>query len=386
MLCGAVIHAKHTCAHAQFTPRQYNKTATHKTATHKIRNSQIKLFFRMNSDNTITDRSPQHSRITLTRLSEPRESGGNLAREVTAGLLASPRRFPTKYLYQGEGAALFEAFARQPHYYLHHLETDILRRTAGDIMRLVCPGEMIELGSGASTKTRLLLEAMHETGRCCRYVPLEISEATLKLAAEQLTADYSWLTVHGYVGDFDTDIGKLPRRNGIRRLVVFLGNTVGNFTTRGERVAFLGKLSAALIAGDALLLGVDLLKDVEDIVAGYQDPDGIGEKFLRRSLHVLKTELGAHVSSDHFQTRILWNPRSLALEMRLVVERETNLSIPDLDLEVEFGESDFVQLAVSTKFTREMITDDLREVGLNVSGWYTDSLEQYALVVATPHS
>ena len=251
-------------------------------------------------------------------------------------------------------------------------------------MELVRPGEMVELGSGASTKTRLLLEAMHAAGCTSRYVPLEISDIALERAAEELTADYAWLKVDGYLGDFDTDLPKLARSDGVRRLMVFLGNTVGNFRTRNERVQFLGQLSSALIPGDALLLGVDLLKSVEDIFEGYQDPDEIGKQFLLRSVEIMKSELGATISNDSFRTMLLWNPCLLALEMRLVAERETEISLPHLNMEVTFSAGDFVRLALSTKFTREVITEDLKAVGLKVSEWYLDSEQQYGLLVATP--
>ena len=322
-------------------------------------------------------------RVTVRRLSELPDFRSSLSRDVALGLRDSPKWFPTKYLYGSEGAALFERFARQPHYYLHSTETQILRRHATDVMESVRPDEMVELGSGASTKTRLLLEAMHATG-CCRYVPLDISETTLQLAAEQLTAEYQWLHVDGCLGDFDTDLPKLAR-NG-RRLLVFLGNTVGNFRTRPERVAFLRELSRALIPGDALLLGVDLLKDVGDIFAAYGDPDEIGRQFLMRSLTVMRSELGASLDEESFETGIFWNPNLSALEMRLVAESATELSVRDLELDVSFSTGDYVLLGVSTKFTREMICADLAEAGLGIGGWYTDDPQRYAVVVATPIS
>ena len=322
----------------------------------------------------------QSQRISVKRLSERPDFRANLARDVGEGLRDEPRWFPTKYLYDREGAALFERFSRQPNYYLFSAETDILRQRARDVMESVRPGEMVELGSGASTKTRLLLEAMHETG-CCRYVPLEISEKALSTAAEELTAEYEWLQVDGYLGDFDTDLQKLARKG--RRLLVFLGNTVGNFRTRPQRVDFLRKLAGALVPGDALLLGFDLAKDVRDIMAGYADPDGSQTKFLMRSMDIMRNELGAR-GEDNFEIDRTWNPALSALEIRLVARKDTELSVDDLQLDMKFSEGEYVLLAVSTKFTREMITADLAEVGLAVSSWYTDNDHRYAVLVATP--
>jgi L-histidine N-alpha-methyltransferase len=324
----------------------------------------------------------QSQRISVHRLSELPDFRANLARDVSEGLRDDPRWFPTKYLYDREGAALFERFSRQPHYYLFSAETDILRQRARDVMEAVRPQEVVELGSGASTKTRLLLEAMHETG-CCRYVPLEISEGALRTSAEELTAEYPWLQVDGHLGDFDTDLPKLARKG--RRLLVFLGNTVGNFRTRPQRIEFLRKMSAVLVPGDALMLGFDLRKDVGEILAAYADPDG-PRQFLMRSVAILTSELGARLpdGGDHFDIDIIWNPAISALEMRLVARRDTELVIEDLQLDLKFGRGEYILLAVSTKFTREMMTEDLAEVGLGVSGWYTDSAQRYAVLIATP--
>ena len=326
--------------------------------------------------------SPAERRISVRRLSELPDFRANLARDVGQGLRDDPKWFPTKYLYDRQGAALFERLSRQPHYYLFSAETNILRHNARDVMKAVAPQEMVELGSGASIKMRLLLEAMYETTGCCRYVPLEISERALRTAAEELTAEYPWLQVDGYLGDFDTDLPKLARTG--RRLFVFLGNTVGNSRTRPQRVEFLRKLSQVLVPGDALMLGFDLRKDVGEILAGYADPDGVQREFLMRSVAIMKSELGASVQEDHFDISIIWNPDISALEMRLVAQTDTELAIPDLKLEIKFRQGEYVLLAVSTKFTREMITQDLAEVGLSVSCWYTDSAQRYAVLVATP--
>ena len=322
-------------------------------------------------------------RISVRRLSELPDFRANLARDVGEGLRDDPRWFSTKYLYDEEGTALFERFSRQPHYYLFSAETDILRHRARDVMEAVRPQEVVELGSGASTKTRLLLEAMHETG-CCRYVSLDISERALRTSAEELTAEYPWLQVDGYLGDFDTDLPKLSRKG--RRLLVFLGNTVGNFRTRPQRIEFLRKMSSVLVPGDALMLGFDLRKDVGEILAAYADPEGVQRQFLMRSVAIMNNKLGARLpdGGDHFDIDIIWNPSISALEMRLVAGRDTELVIEDLQLDLKFGKGEYILLAVSTKFTREMITEDLAEVGLGVSGWYTDSAQRYAVLIATP--
>ena len=331
----------------------------------------------------VMERERIRTRMTVRRLSAPHDYRVELKKDVKNGMTAQPKWFPTKYLYDKEGAALFDQFAKQPHYYLYRAETEILVERAQDIMQLVSPDELVELGSGASTKTRLFMDAMRRVG-CRRYVPLDISEPIIRRAAANLTADYDWLQVDGQVGDFESDLPKLTR-NG-RRLMVFLGNTVGNFRTCTERLTFLKKLSAALTEGDALLLGIDLMKDVGDIVAGYFDPDGIGQKFIWRALDIMECELNADFHREHFASGVFWNPHLSALEIRLFAQQDTVLSVRDIQLDVAFSAGEELILGFSTKFSREGITQELGDAGLSVTGWYTDSAERYAVLVAIPHS
>ena len=319
----------------------------------------------------------------ITQLSKPHDSRETLEKEVLVGMTDSPKWFPSKYLYDEEGFALFDQISREPQYYVYRTEIDILREHAREVMESVRPGEMVELGSGTSTKTKVLLEAMFSTG-CRRYVPLEISEQILRRAVGELTADYPWLTVDGYVGDFDTDLPKL-RRVG-RRLLVFLGTTIGNYRNRAERGKFLSKISAALSAGDALLIGLDLVKPASDIAAGYADSKGLKKQLALRSIRIMNQRLGANFVEENFQYRRVWNAESSSLEGWLVAVEEARVFIERLQLEVGFCQGEGFQTWLSTKFTREGITEELEGVGLGVTAWFTDSQERFAVLLATPKS
>ena len=302
-----------------------------------------------------------------------------LARNIQLGLTSHPKWFPTKYLYDEKGTVLYEKIVLDPIYYLYQAETEILQSQANEIMQLTRPDEVVEIGSGTSTKTRLLLEAMHSF-ECNRYVPIDISKSTLRHAAENLKAGYAWLHVEAYVGDFDTDLPNL-RRNG-RRLIVFLGNTVGNFRSKYDRIEFLKNVSATMEPGDALLLGIDLFKDKKDILAGYADTKGFREQFYMRALSVMNNELGANFVEESFSTISTWNSLSSALEISLVSLEDSQVYVKDLQLKVSFSKGESFLIASSTKFTKIGITMELTEVGLDVIAWYMDESKQFADLLA----
>ena len=213
------------------------------------------------------------AQTTIHRLSPQKDFKAALVRDVKFGLSQSPPLIPPKYRYDAEGSRICEQIADTPEYYLSRTETEILREHAIEIMQLVAPDELVELGSGFSTKTRILIEAMRSTG-CNRYAPLDISESALREAADALTADYAWLEVNGQIGDFDTDLPKL-NRNG-KRLIAILGTSIGNYNlaSKTERERFLSQIGAIMAEGDALLLGIDLVKNITDMLQAYNDSAG----------------------------------------------------------------------------------------------------------------
>ena len=320
-------------------------------------------------------------RTTVQRLSPAQDYHAELSRAVKIGMTQHPRSFPTKYMYDEIGSELAEQVTGLPQYNVYRAEVEILKKYAQNIVQLVVPDELVELGSGTSTKTRLIIEAMHTTG-CCRYAPLEISETALRQAANTLTTDYNWLQVHGQLGDFDTDLPKL-KRNG-RRLMTFLGNTVGNFKTKSERGEFLAKLAATIIPGDALVLGIDLMKDVKDIFAAYSDTTGLRRKLALHTLEIMNHELKANFRENDFEPELIWNDDFKALERMLLAKQDTKVSICELELDVEFAKGEGIHLWSSTKFTREGISQELADVGLKVGAWYTDSANQSAVLIALP--
>jgi L-histidine N-alpha-methyltransferase len=319
-------------------------------------------------------------RTTISHLSQPQDFKAELKQDVRLSLAVRSKSIPPKYHYDETGSVLFEEITQLPEYYLTRVETGILRERAGDIMKLVKPDELVELGSGSSTKTRLLLEAMQGTGGRW-YVPIEISETALYQAAKMLSSDYDWLHIDGYVGNYTTDLPLLQRRG--RRLLTFLGSGLGNYTNE-TRAEFLAMLGNALQPGDALLLGIDLVKDEETMVLAYNDSAGISARFNLNVLVMLNRELGADFDVSNFTHSPVWNAENSGVESHIRANKGMTVSLPGLGTSIELGEGEGIFPAISCKFTREGVTRELGDVGLEVTQWYTDSAAMYGVLVAAP--
>ena len=320
------------------------------------------------------------ARTTITQLSPPQDSRTELEHDMRVAFTSTPMNIPSKYHYDKIGSMLFEDITRLPQYYLTRVETEILTEQAKEIMQLIAPKELVELGSGSSTKTRLLLEAMYSTGGN-RYVPIEISETALLQAAEALSADYDWLEIEGHIGNYHTDL-PLLKKNG-KRLLTFLGSSLGNYKDH-KRKEFLQQIAKVLKKDDALLLGVDLVKDEEMMVLAYNDPTEVTARFNTNLLVMINRELEANFEVDHFKFCPHWSAETSGVESHLVAQQDMTVTIKALNLTFKLSKGDRIETEISCKFTREGITRELAEVGLDVTQWYTDSDTMYGLLLASP--
>lgn len=314
----------------------------------------------------------------LLLLAEEDDQRAALAHDVAQGLGTRPRSLPSKWLYDARGSALFEQITRTPEYYLTRAEAAILEAHADEIMRAVRPVELLEIGSGSSRKTRLLLEAMHRHGTGKVYVPFDVSADAVQAAARALTADYPWLAVRGVVGDFHEHLGDVPRSG--RRLVACLGSTVGNFPPTGQ-VELLTDIAATLADGDRLLLGADLVKDPAVLEAAYDDAAGVTAAFTMNLVTVLQRELGADIDPGAVRHTAVWNPEQACVEIGIEATEPTVWRFPGLDLEVALEAGEVIRTEVSSKYTRGTLTDRLAAAGLASGDWYTDPEELFAVVL-----
>jgi L-histidine N-alpha-methyltransferase len=315
----------------------------------------------------------------LTQLSPQADRLEQLAADVRAGLCATPKSLPPKYFYDARGSELFERITRLPEYYLTRAETEILEAVTDGLVGRLCPAELVELGSGSSRKTRLLLEAMHRHGCGRRYAPMDVSEDALDGAASALAASYPWLEFEGFVGDFTADLPSVPRRG--RRLLAFLGSTIGNLTPP-ERADLLGGVAAALAPDDRFLLGVDLVKDPAVLQAAYDDAAGVTAEFNRNMLRVLNRELDAGIPVDAFEHVAFYDADLARIEMRLRATRALTVRFPTLDLEVGFAAGEELHTEISSKFTPAMVEGELADAGLVLESWHEDAGHRFACAVA----
>ncbi|NAZ87530.1 L-histidine N(alpha)-methyltransferase [Kineococcus indalonis] len=304
-----------------------------------------------------------------------------LREDVRAGLTASPKTLPPKWFYDERGSRLFDEITRQPEYYPTRRERALLSEVAGEVATATGADTLVELGSGTSEKTRLLLDALTATGTLRRFVPFDVDAVVLAEAGSAVAAEHPGLAVHAVVGDFEQHLGHLPR--GGRRLVAFLGSTIGNLEPAG-RARFLRSLAATLAPGDALLLGTDLVKDTARLLAAYDDAAGVTAEFNKNVLRVVDRELGADLDPDDFEHVALWVPEHERIEMRLRARRALTASVPALDLRVSFAAGEELRTEVSSKFRREGVQRELDAAGFDLARWWTDAHGDVALSLAVP--
>jgi len=316
----------------------------------------------------------------------------SLRADALAGLTATPKSLPPKWFYDAQGSALFEKITELPEYYPTRAERAILRAVAPEIAALTGATTLVELGSGSSEKTRLLLSALRDAGTLRGYVPVDVSESALAAAGDALAAEYPGLAVHAVVADFEKYLGvPSDAGNGSTagddndgpRLVAFLGSTIGNMVP-AERAVFLRRVQSQLRPGDAFLLGTDLVKDPAVLVAAYDDSAGVTAAFNKNVLAVLNAELGADFDLDAFDHVAVWDPEREWIEMRLRAASAQRVRVGDLGLAVEFAAGEEMRTEVSAKFREAGVRAELSAAGLAMRSWRTDEGGRFALSLAVP--
>jgi L-histidine N-alpha-methyltransferase len=310
----------------------------------------------------------------------PTDRRAALERDVLVGLSLEPKELPPKWFYDERGSELFDEITRLPEYYLTDREREILRDRAHEIAAAFEGDTLVELGSGTSEKTRLLIDALLRARKLERLVVFDYSEGFLRAAAAQLAREYPTVEVNAVVGDFE-QLDRLPGAG--TRMIAFLGSTIGNLPP-AVREAFLTRLGRGLRQGEALLLGLDLVKDVARLEAAYNDPQGVTAAFNRNVLDVLNRELHANFDPSSFEHIARFDPEHDWVEMVLRSSRAQRVRIDDLDLDLTFDDGEEMRTEVSSKFRRERVEEELWKAGLRLDRWWTDSAGDFALALAVP--
>jgi L-histidine N-alpha-methyltransferase len=305
-----------------------------------------------------------------------------LCHDARVGLSDSPKWMPPVWFYDDRGSALYEEITRLPEYYPFRTERSLLHDVAGEVADRAGAQVLVELGSGTSEKTHLLLDAMRRASSGLRgYVAFDVSEATLRAAAETVATELG-IGVHAIVGDFHDHLDAIPDV-GLPRLVAFLGSTIGNLDP-AQRKGFLASAGALLGPGDRFLLATDLVKPTDRLVAAYDDAAGVTAEFNRNLLHVLNRELEANFDPAQFDHVARWNSAESWIEMRLRACVPMTVSVPVLELDVAFAAGEEMRTEISTKFTPEQVRHELAAAGLAVVDSWTDPAGDYLLTLSRP--
>jgi L-histidine N-alpha-methyltransferase len=300
----------------------------------------------------------------------------SLVEDARLGLSRVPKSIPPKYFYDERGSKIFAAICDLPEYYLTRTEQALLDERAAEVIALTRPTHLVEIGSGDARKTRTLLDAIAGEGLPAVYLPLDVSEPTLRESSLALLGEYPWLRVHGLVGDYERDLDLIPP--GDRRLVAFLGSTIGNLDPQQTR-RFLSRLAARLGPRDHFLLGTDLVKPREILEAAYDDDAGVTAEFNLNLLQVLNRELGADFDPAGFEHVAFYNDRASRIEMHLRARRVQRVRVAALGRTFRFATDERMRTEISRKFTRASVERMLRTAGFRLVRWFTPANGWFAL-------
>ena len=323
-------------------------------------------------------------RLQILRLAPDGDKGeigaANAGGDVVAGLSKTPKSLPPQYFYDDRGSQLFEQICTLPEYYPTRTETWILRQYAGEIARHIGASELVELGSGSSTKTRLLLDAFLGLGHSLRYVPVDVSGGILEESARQLGADYPSLQVRGLVGTYEQALAQMQPTPWPARTIAFLGSTLGNFSPE-ECDRFFEQITAVLEAGDYFLLGIDLQKPQPILEAAYNDSQGVTAAFNLNMLAHLNWRFGGNFYLSSFDHEAIYNHSESQIEMYLHCRQTHDVYLEGLDLEVEFAEGESILTEISRKFNLETMQQYLQARGLKLVRAFTDPQQWFGLLL-----
>ncbi len=292
-----------------------------------------------------------------------------------------PKELPPIWLYDELGSQLYEEITRLPDYYLPQREAEILHSHSAEIARRTDARTLVELGSGNSRNTRILLDALSATGTLERFAPVDVSEEMLHATARAISVNYPGISVDETVGDFERDLSALPKDGP--RLIALLGSTLGNLHPE-QRAALLLAAAEELAEDDVLLLGLDLVKDVARLNAAYHDADGVTEAFVRNALTAVNRELDATFEQRRFVFEPKWDPENEWMDIGFRALEAHTVSVRGLELELAFESGERLRAEVSSKFRRQRFELELERARLRVESWWADSAGDFAVVVARP--
>jgi dimethylhistidine N-methyltransferase len=335
---------------------------------------------------------------TIGAQAEERAAGERVPRErvldqrvaaaVRSGFSSRPRRLPPWLFYDAAGSRLFNEITCRPEYYLTRTERSILAAHADAMIAQAADGarlQITELGAGSADKTRLLLKAATARQGAVVYEPVDVSASALVEAKDRIEREIAGVVVAPRVMDYTHGNGRglklKPTEAGERRLVLYIGSSIGNFDPP-EAMRLLRRVRAGLNPGDSLLLGVDQVKDEATLLAAYDDAAGVTADFNLNLLTRLNRELGAEFYLESFEHRAVWNEGESRIEMHLESRVAQTVSLPALNLEVEFGEGETIHTENSYKYRPGQAEASLAEAGFAAAESWTDERGWFSVCLA----
>jgi L-histidine Nalpha-methyltransferase len=300
--------------------------------------------------------------------------------EIIQGLTNNPKSLPAKYFYDDQGSELFEKICELPEYYPTRTEALILGKYATEIAQITGDCELIELGSGSSTKTRLLLDAYHTPENACKYVPIDISQSILESSIIQLQEEYSDIQIEGLVGSYEQALVHFEPKSWPRRMIFFLGSSIGNFTSE-QCDHFLNQVTAVLHPGDYFLLGIDLQKPKPILEAAYNDSQGITAAFNLNMLSHLNWRFQGNFEPNFFSHQAIYNQEETQIEMYLISQKSQVVNLDKLNLTVTFETGEKLLTEISRKFDLKPMQKDLQLKGLKTLRMFTDPQNLFGLIL-----
>jgi L-histidine N-alpha-methyltransferase len=307
-----------------------------------------------------------------------------MALAVSEGLLSRPKWLPSWLFYDSAGSQLFDRITALPEYYLTRTERAIFADFADEIIGLAAHGDalrIVELGAGSADKTRLLLQAAVDRQDTVVYEPVDVSASALEEAQRRIEREIPGVVVSPRVEDYSRSFELDEAAIGERRLVLYIGSSIGNFEP-DEAARLLSRVRAALAPGDAMLLGVDLVKDRATLLAAYDDAAGVTADFNLNLLARLNRELGADFDLTSFAHRAVWNAAHARIEMHLVSRKRQRVKISALDLRIDFAPGETIHTENSYKYRPGQVEDILQTACFTPAKTWMDEHERFAVCLA----
>jgi L-histidine Nalpha-methyltransferase len=313
-------------------------------------------------------------------LNEHYQGLNNEGQDVIQGLTESPKSLPPKYFYDDSGSELFEKICELPEYYPTRTEASILRQYADEIAQITRACELVELGSGSSTKTLFLLDAYQKMDNHCKYIPIDVSRGILKYSVLKLQQKYPTFFIEGLIGTYEQALVKLESTFTEPRMIFFLGSSLGNFNPQ-ECDKFLKQVAKTLQPGDYFLLGIDLQKAKEILEPAYNDSQGVTAAFNLNMLSHLNWRFQGNFDLNLFTHQAIYNQTDAQIEMYLHCQKSHKVSLQALDLEVLFADGESILTEISRKFDLANMQKQLETHGLKTLKTWTDSKEWFGLIL-----